>query len=182
MTIAELGAFGEFFGSILTLATLVYVAVQIRQNTSQQKREELVSIQHGQNVLLTQFQNPKVMGAYVRTATKRSPTIEDRGTAISWVLQYVNHYQVVHELYQRGALDDHRFQLWTGFAVAIVAPPGVRNWWDEEGGKFAFHTEVREEIDRRLQDSNNPPVPITEMWSHLNGAAWERAPSKSTAW
>ena len=47
MTIVELGALGEFLGSILTLATLAYLAVQIRQNTAQQKREELVSIQHG---------------------------------------------------------------------------------------------------------------------------------------
>ena len=49
MTISELGSIGEFFGSILTLVMLVYLAIQIRQNTAQQKREELVSIQHGQN-------------------------------------------------------------------------------------------------------------------------------------
>jgi hypothetical protein len=34
VTIAELGALGEFFGSILTLATLAYLAIQIRQDTS----------------------------------------------------------------------------------------------------------------------------------------------------
>ncbi len=33
MTIIELGALGEFLGSIAVLATLVYLAVQIRQNT-----------------------------------------------------------------------------------------------------------------------------------------------------
>ena len=31
MSIGELGALGEFLGSILTLVTLVYLAVQIRQ-------------------------------------------------------------------------------------------------------------------------------------------------------
>ena len=181
MTISDLGALGEFFGSILTLATLVYVAVQIRQNTSQQKREELISIQHGQNSLLAQFQNPMVMGAYVRTATERNPTIEDRGMCFNWVLQYINHYQVVHELHQKGALDDEKFQLWTGFAVAIVSPPGVRRWWDEESGKLAFHAGVREEIDQRLQDSKNPPTPITDMWSYFDGAAWEAARTERSA-
>ena len=49
MTISEFGSLGEFLGSVLTLATLAYLAVQIRQNTAQQKREELISIQPGQN-------------------------------------------------------------------------------------------------------------------------------------
>ena len=33
MTLSELGAIGEFVGSILTIVTLVYLAVQVRQNT-----------------------------------------------------------------------------------------------------------------------------------------------------
>ena len=181
MTISELGSLGEFVGSILTLATLVYVAIQIRQNTSQQKREEILSIQQGQNFVVAQLQKQEVMGAYVRKATDHNPTIEYRGTCFSWVIQYINHYQVVHELHHKGGLDGDKYQLWTGFAVAIISPPGVRRWWDEEKGKLAFHAEVRDEIDRRLQDSKNPPVPITEMWSQFSGAAWELVSSESGA-
>ena len=33
MTLMELGALGEFLGSIAVLATLIYLAVQLRQNT-----------------------------------------------------------------------------------------------------------------------------------------------------
>ena len=33
MTIIELGALGEFVGAIAVVATLIYLAVQIRQNT-----------------------------------------------------------------------------------------------------------------------------------------------------
>ena len=33
MTIAELGSVGEFIGSIVVLITLVYLAIQVRQNT-----------------------------------------------------------------------------------------------------------------------------------------------------
>ena len=33
VTLSELGAIGEFLGSILTLITLVYLAIQVRQNT-----------------------------------------------------------------------------------------------------------------------------------------------------
>ena len=170
-----IGAVGEIVGALAVLITLGYLAVQIRQNTAQQKREELVSIQHGQNAVVAQLGDPRIMGAYVRTAADKSPTIEDRGTALAWVIQYLNHFQVVHELHRSGALDEEQYQLWAGFAVAIVAPPGVLRWWDEEDGRMGFHSEVRNLIDRRVRDTESPPVPITEMWSQFSGDAWERA-------
>lgn len=175
MTITDLGALGELFTSVLTLVTLVYLAVQVRLNTAQQKLEELISIQHGQNEVIRQLHDPRIFGGYVRTAADRNPTIEDRGTTFAWVVQYLNHFQVVHELYRKGSLDEEQYQLWAGFAVAIVAPPGVRRWWGEEDGRLAFHSGVRDFIDRRLQDPENPPVPLTEMWQQFSGDAWEAA-------
>jgi hypothetical protein len=179
VTIAELGALGEFSGSILTLATLAYLAIQIRQNTTQQKREELVSIQHGQNSVLGLLRDPRLFGGYARTAGGRDPSIEDRGASFVFVVQYLNHFQVVHDLYQSGALDEEHYQLWAGFAVAIVAPVGIRQWWEEEDGKLGFHTDVREMIDERLNDSENPPLPIAEMWTAFNPEAWESAEGQS---
>jgi len=170
------GAIGEVTGAILILVTLVYLSIQIRQNTIQQKREELVSVQHGQNTVVGQLRDPQVFGAYVRTAEDRQPTIEDRGTSFAWVLQYLNHFQVVHELYRTGALDEEQFQLWLGYAVAVVAPKGIRRWWDEENGRLAFHSEVHKSIDSRLSDSENVAVPLTRMWSQFNADAWERVP------
>lgn len=175
MSISELGAIGEFVGSILTLVTLVYLATQIRQNTAQQKREELVSVQHGQNAVVGQLTDPRVMGGYVRTAADKDPTIEDRGICFSWVVQYINHFQVVHSLYKSGALDDEQYELWAGFAVAIVAPVGVRRWWAEENGRLGFQNEVRDLIDSRLRDEENPVVPLTEMWSQFRGDDWAKS-------
>ena len=175
MTITELGSLGEFVGSVLTLATLAYLAIQVRQNTAQQRREELVSIQHGQNEVIGQLRDPRVFGAYVRAASGRNPSAEDWGTAFSWVVQYLNHFQVIHELHQSGTLDEEQYQLWAGYAVSIVAPPGMRRWWDEEGGRLAFHSEVREMIDARLEDSDDPPTPLTDLWSFFGPDQWESA-------
>ncbi len=175
-----IGAIGEILGALAVLITLTYLAVQIRQNTNQQKREELVSIQHGQNAVVAQLQDPRVFGAYVRTAEDRGSSIEDRGTCFSWVVQYLNHFQVVHELHRYGTLDEEQYQLWAGFAVAIVAPKGVRRWWDEENGRLAFQSEVRQLIDDRLNDLENPAIPITEMWSQFSGEAWENARTANT--
>jgi hypothetical protein len=170
-----IGAVGESLGALAVLVTLIYLAIQIKQNTAQQKREELVSIQHGQNAVIAQLNDPRVMGGYVRTAADKSPTIEDRGASFSWVVQYLNHFQIVHELYRSGSLEEEQYQLWLGFAVAVVAPEGIRRWWEEESGKLGFHSEVRTLIDSRLQDSANPPTPLTKMWSQFSGDAWKNA-------
>ncbi len=175
MTITELGSLGEFFSSAMTLVTLLYLAVQIRQNSVRQKREEVVTVQHGQNSVLAPLQDPRIFGGYVRTAENRSPSIEDLGAAFSFVVPYLNHFQIVHELYLSGALDEEQYQLWAGFAVAIVAPVGIRHWWDEEDGRSGFHSEVRNFIDARLNDPSNPPVPLTQLWGQFDPDAWAAA-------
>ncbi len=155
------------------LGSLIFVGIQVRQNTAQQKREELISIQHGQNAVIAQHTDPLVFSGYVRTATLQNPSIEDRSAAIIWVIQYLNHFQVVHEFYKTGSLDEEQYQLWLGFAVAAVAPAGIRKWWEEENGRLAFHTEVRALIEQKLADKDNPVVPLTEMWSHYGGQEWD---------
>ena len=166
------GAMGEILGGLAVVATIGYLAVQIRQNTSQQKREELVSIQHGQNDIVALLLDPRIAGAFVRTGSDCDPSIEDRATCMSWVLQYINHFQIVLTLYQNGSIDEEHYQLWLGFAVAVVAPTGIRRWWEEENGRLSFQREVRDIIDERLQDNANPPVPLTDMWSHLDSEEW----------
>jgi hypothetical protein len=93
----------------------------------------------------------------------------------------LNHFEVVHDFYRSGSLEEEQYQLWARIAVAIVAPVGIQNWWNEQDGKLGFHSEVRNFIDARLADTVNPPVPLTEMWGQFDGDAWENARSDSIA-
>lgn len=162
-------------GAIATVATLLYLATQIRQNTEQQKRDATVAIQHGQNDVIALFEDPSAARAYSKTAEYGlGAAVEDRIRAQNFVLRYLNHFQIVYDMHRDGTLDEERYQLWEGFAVAIVAPKGIRQWWDDESGKLGFMSEVRNLIDRKLADENDPPVPITEMWSTFAAESWER--------
>ena len=175
MTVMELGALGEFVGSIVTIATLIYLSIQVRQNTAQQKREESVSIQHGQNSVMAQMQDPLIVRAYARAADGGlRASAADRSMAIIWLIQYLNHFQIVYDLHQEGTLDRERYELWEGFAIRLVAPKGIREWWDGESGKLGFMPEVRDLIDRKLDNKADPPLQMTEMWSIFDVEAWDK--------
>ena len=179
MTIGELGALGEFIGSIVVMVTLLYLAVQVRQNTAQQKREETVEIQRGQNDVVSKLMDPEMMRAFVRAADGDIPaSIEDRSTAIIWVIQYLNHFQIVYDLHHDGTLDLERFEVWEKFAISIVACKGLRNWWGAEAGKLGFTPKVRALIDRKLGDATDPPLPINKMWTIFSAEAWEASSSE----
>ena len=180
MTFAELGILSEIIASVAVIVTLIYLAIQIRQNTSQQKREETVSIQHGQNNVVAQLLDATLVRAYVRAADGDTPaSIDDRARAIIWVIQYLNHFQIVFDLYQNGSMDDERYELWESFAISMVASKGIRAWWDGESGKLAFMPKVRTLIDQKLNDAENPPIPFNKMWQIFSTESWYDVESSS---
>ena len=168
-----IGAVGELLGALVVVVTLGYLAIQIRQNTAQQKREETVSIQRGQNEILSQLSDPIMMRSYAMTADEgRAANPEDRSRAIIWLVQYLNHFQIVYDLYQLGSLEEDRYKFWESIAVAFVASKGLREWWDEDNGKLAFEPKIRSLIDSKLNDPNNAPMEANETWDFLNAKSW----------
>ena len=176
MTISEWGAVADVISSIAVVASLIYLALEIRHNTAQQRREETVSIQHGQNSVIQNMLDPRVVRAYTITADgDLAVSAEDRATAIVWVIQYINHFQIVCDLYDVGSLTQERFELWKGFAVSIVASKGIRSWWDDENGKLAFMPRVRDLIDEELRNPGSPAVPFNSMWKIFMTHTWQEA-------
>ena len=173
MTLADLGALGEFIGSLAVVVTVGYLALQIRQSTAQQRREESLSIQQGQNTVISQMMDPANVRAFARAAEgDGSASVADRARAIIWVIQYLNHFQNVYDLHRNGSLDEDRYALWEGFAVGMVASKGLRAWWDDESGKLAFLPAVRELIDRKLNDPVDPPTPFNKTWTIFSTEGW----------
>jgi len=102
------------------------LAVQVRQNTAQLKREETVSIQRGQNEVIAQLSDPATAKSYAMMAEKgRRASPEDQARAILYVIQYINLFQIVYDLYHLGSLDEERYKLWEGFAILEETAAGL---------------------------------------------------------
>ena len=127
------GTIADLIGFIAVIASLIFLSLEIRQNTAQQKQEETVSIQYGQNPVILNMLDPRIARVYTLMADGYAAVrAEDRSTAIVWIIQYVNHFQIVCDLYDSGSLGQVRFDLWKGFAVSIIASKGIKSWWEDE--------------------------------------------------
>ena len=156
--------------------------LELANDRCEQKYEEAISVQHGQNKVVAQMQDPFLVRAYARTAEGDNlASVADRARAIIFMIQYLNHFQIVFDLHNDGSLDDERYDLWEGFAISMVASKGIRAWWDEELGKDAFMPKVRSLIDQKLNDTENPPVPFNKMWSIFSAESWRDVQLDSVA-
>ncbi len=57
--------------------------------------------------------------------------------------------------------------------LPLSPSPGIRDWWDNEGGNFAFQSGVREVIDNKLRNENEPVRPFNEMWTIFQAHVWQ---------
>lgn len=77
MTIEQWGAIGEIVGAVATIATLIYLAMQIRHNTQALKAASMDStIQAANDIRANLFSNPEITDIY-RRGLKNIEDLED---------------------------------------------------------------------------------------------------------
>ena len=131
MTIQDLGSLGEFLAAIATLATLVYLAMQIRQNSESVKAAAAQSVLAGvNNALQNAASTPQLARVVVQGQTKFDQlSDEEQQQFIVWVFSWFRTIELAHHNYLLGYLDS---RIWEGQArhlESVVQSPAVRNWW-----------------------------------------------------
>ncbi len=127
MTILELGALGEFLGSIAVLATLVYLSVQIRQNTrSMGESKKLALAQTYQmrsdalQMMLVHAADSEHIGPIITKLTGvgypedigalEHLSKEERGRFRQWQIAQQTHWDNMFFQYQQGFIDEEYYR------------------------------------------------------------------------
>ena len=154
MTIAEWGSLGELVGSVGVLVTLIFLVVQMRQNTFALKSASLESVLSGYATL-----NREYFGTSTRSAANREVwtkghrrlqelTDDEQHLFHHMMVDYVFHLQNVMELRDRGILEDVDFEAWNVHVLGAVASPGGLVWWDTMAAYFT--ATIRGHLDKEL--------------------------------
>lgn len=127
MTIIELGALGEFLGSIAVLATLLYLTVQIRQNNrSMEESKKLALAQTYQmrsdalQMMVVQAADSKHIGPIITKLTGLGYpediaaldhlSEEERARFRLWQIAQQTHWDNMFFQYQQGFIDEEYYQ------------------------------------------------------------------------
>lgn len=126
MSIMELGALGEFLGAIGVIATLAYLAVQVRQNTKSLEVTQRLALSQTYQLRADALQEMAVEaasgdigGIIVKLTSAGYPediaaldtlTAEERGRFRLWQIAQQTHWDNMHFQYQQGFLDEEYYR------------------------------------------------------------------------
>ena len=130
MNIIELGALGEFVGSIGVIATLIYLAIQIRQNTASVKASAYQT--WVSNNISINNSVPEDLRKGIQDSAQLSA--ESEASFALWNHGIYQLWQATDYLFEMGAVDQALWRSEMSRAAGHLSNPGVRQWWDA-GGK-----------------------------------------------
>ncbi len=127
MTLMELGALGEFLGSIAVLATLVYLSVQLRQNTLSIRASEKMALAQTyqmrsdalQMMMVTAADSDHIGSIITKLTDAGYPedvgaldvlTPDERGRFRQWQIAQQTHWDNMYYQYQQGFIDEEYYR------------------------------------------------------------------------
>ncbi|MFT4563217.1 MAG: hypothetical protein ACI9BW_002971 [Gammaproteobacteria bacterium] len=150
MTIQELGSLGELIAAIATVATLIYLASQLRQNSNQLKGDAIVAINNTEEALVEDLRDDEDLArAFINALNDWNSVTPQQQTRVHLYLHaYTRWCETCWLLSQRGALDDTTYSPREVSMVTILNPKGGREWWGTI--KFVFDERFSSRIDQQL--------------------------------
>ncbi len=155
LTIQDLGALGEFFGSIAVLATLVYLATQIRQNTRAIRATSHQAATDSFNAINTLIaHDPSLARIYRVGGDGLANLTEDERVQFSFL--FLAAFRVFETIYYQskvGTLEEQLPQIEESSVALLLGSPGGREWWEEN--PFAFSPEFRRHVDEQIRSAKD---------------------------
>jgi hypothetical protein len=151
-----ISAIAETIGTIAVVASLIYVAVQIRQNTRDSRVASFESAVRGaSNWHQNLAGDPEMLRVLLegqRDYKGLSP--EDRlrfqTLMITWIMEYQNFKMSFEEgTHERGAFSDRSLGEIEKNILSLLRTPGGQQWW---AGETYVNQNTRDELDRLMAE------------------------------
>jgi hypothetical protein len=134
MTLQDLGNVGEFVAAIATVATLVYLAIQIRQNTAVVRTSNYSDLTSKIAEFARQIAgDPQLMDIWQRGLQDyRGLSDLEQGRFHMVASQLLITHQLLMQLHSRGLVDTQFYEYQIGSLAELFKAPGVHEWWSTE--------------------------------------------------
>ncbi len=139
MTISDLGSIGEFVGAFAVLASLIYLALQIRQNTRTVRTATAQAIQTAMNEAHAHVkQDPAAARIYRLGLSEPSKLDEDEQVQFSMTMYSVfAQFENIFYQHQQRTLDSAIFARHSSAMKFYLQTPGGAEWWASWKNRFS---------------------------------------------
>ena len=147
-----LGNYGEFVGAIAVVATLLYLSIQIRQNsntigggTEMDLARELAAW-HARVTA-----DPDLMVLYEKGATNERMS-EAETTRYRWLIAELLYiYEGAYRQHKRGLISDESWHQYVISTIGLLRPDVISAWWEQRTSALSdeFFTYIE---TRRIED------------------------------
>jgi hypothetical protein len=137
MTIQDLGAIGELIAAVATVGTLIYLSIQIRQNT---KAIAGASIDAITNHTFQELRWSAEIDDLMFQAQENPESLSEleRRQVVLWGLASLRNRQNEYFQWKQGSLSDEVWKASESILPGILGNPVLRQWFDSETPKHVL--------------------------------------------
>jgi len=165
MDIMELGAIGELVGGVAVIATLIYLAIQIRQGNRAGSREAYRAwVSQFNRAVLEPQSNPEFMELFQKANRDwDSISARDQGVVNS---VYSAILMLCHETFaqrETGSIHDHLSLHFDMTLASMIQLPGMATWYERFGKHFGSPS-FSAHLKTLLESGHAPPLHTMAPW------------------
>jgi len=158
MTIQDLGSIGELVAALATVATLVYVAIQIRANTNAVQSAAAQSVHEAfatwYRMIAADASLAKVAAGGLRDYSSLSEV--DRSRFIATYMAFLSCSQDAFIKWREGSLSEELWMGWELVMMNLVNAPGGKEFWGERG--YLFGERFRDHVENVIMKRKPHPL------------------------
>ena len=154
MNWSKLSVVTEVLGSVAIVATLVYLAVEIRQNTTVLQANSRDAVLASDVQFLNRIvDDPDIWFSYY----KPHLTDVERVRLFHHLAAVTRIAERNWQQYRSGALDEGTWRSYQSGFFGTITAPQPRKWWEATGSNGQFDAEFRKYVDDRLSQGTRAP-------------------------
>ena len=152
MSLEDLGNLGEFVGAIAVVASLIYLAVQVRQNTRSVRAstyQAVVSASADINAMIAQDET--LARIFRLGLADVSELTDDERMRLDFFLgQWFNMFENLYLQREHGTIDAEFFDAKRDLILRWLSQPGLKKWWNNRS--YMYARRFRDFVSENLRD------------------------------
>ena len=163
MNLETLGNLGEFISGIVVIISLVYLAMQVRQNTRSIRTENYARALERVSALQSRLsQDGEFCALFSQALTGPSNVSPNERIQFTWCLyELFGGQEFLFHQSQAGTVPEEVWERWSDTMTWWLSFPGVRAWWD--GKPTPFSASFTSYIDTLIERASADPT-ANQRW------------------